>query len=512
VTAPPLAPSSTKLERLIAIASALAAAGAWIVYARQDLVLSHYDAKAHLVVARRVIDSLTPGWQQIGAVWLPLPHLMNLLPTQIDLFYRTGAFASFVSMACFAITAVTAARIVVAVTGSGAGAVVSAALLVLNPNLIYLHVTPMTEPMSIAATFLAVLWLYECVVASRSAPPAPLRVPSKLKLVLFAAAWTRYEAWLILASAIAAAGYAQWRGGRTFRDAAQAIAKLAVWPATAIVVFLIHSRLTTGSWFVSGGFFELDEYYDGLAWRSVVAVWWGTHQLTGYVIETVALVTAAILVYRAGREPSAAPLLIPVALFTAALLPFYAFFEGHPYRVRYMVPLAAACAVLGGIAVGLVSRPEQRRHTPVLGPALAALLIGSSMVESPPWNTGAPMLTEAQWDAPRSVERRAVTKCLATGYRGERIFASMSSLAHYMQELSRDGFAIADFVHEGNGPLWFDGLERGAARQAGWLLAEEQSEGGDAVARQIRAHPAFARGMTRVCEGGGVALYRRSAD
>ena len=46
---------------------------AW-VYAGAGLTLSHYDAKAHLVVARRVIDSLTPGWKQIGAVWLPLPH------------------------------------------------------------------------------------------------------------------------------------------------------------------------------------------------------------------------------------------------------------------------------------------------------------------------------------------------------------------------------------------------------------------------------------------------------
>ncbi len=29
--------------------------------------LSHYDARGHLIVARRVLDSITPGWQQIGA-------------------------------------------------------------------------------------------------------------------------------------------------------------------------------------------------------------------------------------------------------------------------------------------------------------------------------------------------------------------------------------------------------------------------------------------------------------
>jgi len=60
-------------------------------YAREGLTLSHYDAKAHLVVARRILDSLTPEYSQIGAVWLPLPHILNLLPVQIDAFYRTGA-------------------------------------------------------------------------------------------------------------------------------------------------------------------------------------------------------------------------------------------------------------------------------------------------------------------------------------------------------------------------------------------------------------------------------------
>ena len=41
--------------------AAVIGTAAWVAYYRADLVLSHYDAKAHLVVARRVIDNLTPG-------------------------------------------------------------------------------------------------------------------------------------------------------------------------------------------------------------------------------------------------------------------------------------------------------------------------------------------------------------------------------------------------------------------------------------------------------------------
>ncbi len=87
----------------------------------------------------------------------------------------------------------------------------------------------------------------------------------------------------------------------------------------------------------------------------------------------------------------------------------------------------------------------------------------------------------------------------------------MASLAHYMQELSHEGFDIADFVNEGNGTIWDTALETGPAPHAGWMLVEEESEGGDVLAQAIRRDPTFARGMTRVCEGGGVALYKRSS-
>ena len=88
-----------RTARSVAIAVALAGLGAAFYYAQLGLTLSHYDAKGHLVVARRIIDSLTPGWRQIGAVWLPLPHLLNFLPVQIDAFYRSGASGVAISIA-----------------------------------------------------------------------------------------------------------------------------------------------------------------------------------------------------------------------------------------------------------------------------------------------------------------------------------------------------------------------------------------------------------------------------
>ena len=485
------------VPRLLAVAAVITGIAAWIVCSRADLVLAHYDAKAHLVVSRRVFDNITPGWQQIGAVWLPLPHLLQILPAQVDLFYRTGAAASAISIASFGVTAYAAASLVLAVTGSTTGAIAAVALLALNPNLLYLQSTPMTEPLLLAVSWLVILWLYEWVVQDRD------DVPRRLGWALVAATRTRYEAWAIVGAALVAAVYAMWRRGATMAQLRRRTIRVGIWPAAAVVGFLVNSRITVGTWFVSDGFYVPDPTYQGQAWRTLVALWWGTHQMSGYAVEIFALVVAAALsahvLFRRG-DPA---LLIPVALLAAAALPMSAFFDGHPFRIRYMIPLVAASATLGGIGVGFAHR---------WGPIVAAVLVASAVMESPPWDARAPMIVEAQMDRSNSAGRRRVTACLAPDYHGEKILASMGSLAHYMQELSQAGFTIADFVNEGNGTIWELALESGPAAHAGWMLADEQAEGGDVLAERIRREPAFADRMVPVCEGGGVRLYRREPD
>ncbi|MBP1606622.1 MAG: hypothetical protein H6Q08_1996, partial [Acidobacteria bacterium] len=132
-----------------AFASAAWGAAAAVYYDAVGLSLSHYDAKAHLVVARRIFDSLTPGWEQVGAVWLPLPHLLNALPVQVDAFYRTGASATALSVAAFAAAVGALTWIVARATGSAGAAMVAALVIGTDPNVLYLQATPMTEPLLI---------------------------------------------------------------------------------------------------------------------------------------------------------------------------------------------------------------------------------------------------------------------------------------------------------------------------------------------------------------------------
>ena len=137
-------------------------------------------------------------------------------------------------------------------------------------------------------------------------------------------------------------------------------------------------------------------------------------------------------------------------------------------------------------------------------PSVAAVWLVATLR---PLDPQAPMVQEAQWDRPFSLGRQHVTACLMREYHGERILASMGSLAHYMQELSREGIRIRDFVHEGNLPYWQEAIESPKDR-VGWILVEERAEGGDVLAARTRESSEFLTGFTRVCADGGVALYK----
>jgi hypothetical protein len=495
------------LPAIVAAATLLGVAAA-IRYARLDLALSHYDARGHLVVARRIIDSITPGWQQIGAVWLPLPHLINALPVQIDTFYRTGASAIAISIASFAVATGAIAWSVARLTGSalvgGAGALVFA----LNPNVLYLQATPMTEPLLMALTVASIALLMAYCDPQVGTSPIHHRngltthtgaISATAVGVVFAlACLTRYEAWPVTFGSLGAAVWVLWRQGVPAGQAARRIWRVARFPAAAVIAFTIFSRIVIGAWFASG-FFVPENPAQGRPWEAVKEIAWGLRELSGPGVTAVAIAGALLLAWTALARREQSARLLPLALIGTAAVPWSAFVDGHPYRIRYMVPLIAAQAICAAAALGMWRRAR------VLAAAILLLLV---VYELRPLDQSAPMIVEAQWDRPNAAARAAVTACLREGYRGDSIMASMGSLGHYMQDLSRAGFSIRDFLHEGNGDIWLNALHS-PRPFAGWILIEEKAEGGDMLAQIAREHPAFLDGYERACDGAGLALYRR---
>lgn len=481
----------------LAVAAVAAALGtvAAVHYWHLDLTSSHYDAKGHLVVARRILDSLNPGWVQIGAVWLPLPHLLNALPVQIDVLYRTGWSAVAMSIAAYGLTAGLLFRIIAETTGSRLAAGIGTLVFLLSPDVLYLQATPMTEPLLMA---LATGAVWAC---GRAFAAPSRRTVRTAGLLVAAACLTRYEAWPITAALFGLAALGLRHGGWGHREVLGRIWPVAVYPAVAIAAFLVLGRASTGSWFTTSGFFVPENVATGRPLKAVLSVWWGAHQLTSYALASLALAGLVLGLWQALRQRRALTIL-PLALVAAGALPAYAFYTGHPFRIRYMVPLVPVV----GLGVGLLVGAARGRRWRL---AVASVSLVALVTAFEPFDRHAPMVAEAQWDTPNRQARRAVTTHLVAQWDGELVLASMGSLAHYMQELSAAGFDLADFIHEGNGEIW-DAASEHPGRHVSWVLVEERAEGGDVLAQRASARPQFLADFERVAEGGGVALFRRS--
>jgi hypothetical protein len=481
-----------KVPLALGVLTALLGAVAASHYSQAGLTLAHYDAKAHLVVARRILDSITPNWEQIGAVWLPLPHLINLLPTQLDFFYRTGLFAIALSIACHAVGAGAIAATILALTSSRAGAITGATLFALNPNVLYLQSTPMTEPLLFALVLLQIYFFSRWL-------DGDLRVPTAAGWVTVLACLTRYEAWPITAACFVTSAFAWWRRGQPLRALLPVYARLAVYPTLTVIAFMIFSRITVGEWFVSGGFFVPDPTVQGQPGVVMQKITEGAIALGGRWLVRFGMVATAVVAVLALAAPARSAMLIALSVFAAVALPVSAYLSGHPFRDRYQIPLIVANAVAVGIGVGLLRRP---------GLIVAPVVIALVLIEAQPFDDAAPMVREAQLDQ-RAAGRQQVTACLRERYRGGAVMASMGALGHYMHEMSAAGFNIRDFLHEGNGPVWDSAFTRGPAPLVEWVLIEEEAEGGDAIVTRARQFPALLEGFERLCASGGVALYHR---
>jgi hypothetical protein len=378
-------------------------------------------------------------------------------------------------------------------TGSRAGAMLCGALLALNPNILYLQSTPMTEPLLIALLMSGAMSMHAWASEGGS------RWRRAAGWSLAAACLTRYEAWPFTGAVLAIAPWARWRAGESLLCIARDASIIALYPVVAVLLFLVNSKLSIGHWFVTGGFYVPDPRLQSHVFTVTSAVWWGAWQLGSLTVLAGGTVASVMLVALALRDRHRTALVVPLALFAVAALPWYAYFEGHPFRIRYMVPLVAAAVAAVSLGVGVLPRQLQA--------VSAALVLTGVLVTTRPFDPRAAMVMEAQWDRPNSRARQEVTACLPLDTPRPTIMASMGSLAHYMQELSVAGFGIRDFLHEGNGDIWLAALN-GPARYVGWMLIEERAEGGDMLNQRAARDSGFLAGFDRVCAGGGVALYR----
>jgi hypothetical protein len=176
---------------VIALLAAISAIASWWCLQR-GYILYFGDAEAHLNIARRILDSRTPGPEQIGTGWLPLPHVLMIPFVARDSWWHSGLAGAIPSSGCFVIAGTFLFAAARRVFASNPAAVCSTMLFALNPNMLYLQATPMTEPLflaSVAALLWATLWFRD------SQSPLALLAAA---IASNAASLARYEGWFLI--------------------------------------------------------------------------------------------------------------------------------------------------------------------------------------------------------------------------------------------------------------------------------------------------------------------------
>lgn len=375
----------------------------FLIYLRHFDLLLYGDAVAHINIARRVFDSLTPGITQLGTVWLPLPHLAMLPFVISDRLWQSGIAGSIPSMAAYIIAGVGIFRLVrsglCSTNPPDARARVSAWLATLifaaNPNLIYLQATAMTESLYLCFFVWSLVYFTEFVDAEQRATSASPSL-TKCGLCIIAACFTRYDGWF-LAAILGAAVLALTVRHRVGR--------------LKVVKFLLLASAGPSLWLAYNAIFYRNplEFLNGpysaeAIERSSSAPWHpGTHNFlvaASYFLKAaqanvaqgnwgrlwlLALLGATALILLLERR------LWPLLLLWAPL-PFYALsiaYAGVPvylpawwpftyYNVRYGVQLLPAFAVMAAVLIAFSLRLSTQARVRTIISASAILLVAVS--------------------------------------------------------------------------------------------------------------------------------------
>jgi len=216
-----------------------------IVWSWQNGAMLNYgDAVAHLHIARRVLDSHRPGFTQLGSVWLPLPHLLMIPFVQVYAWWANGVAGLIPSMLAYLAGCAGIYRLARRWL-SPVSSALALTFFALNPNMLYLQTTAMTEPLFVCEMVWVAVWLVEWRASLDEAPERSDRLVWMIAIALVAAVYTRYDGWIMALVAWVAMGVVLLRRGQ--------LGSRAFWLASALVVaaplaWFVYNAAAFGDW------------------------------------------------------------------------------------------------------------------------------------------------------------------------------------------------------------------------------------------------------------------------
>ncbi len=213
-------------------------------------MINYGDAIAHLHIARRVFDSRTPRFSELGSVWLPLPHIL-LLPFVQNYSWWASGLAGVVPSALAYIASCIGIYRLARNWLRPAAAALALIFFALNPNLLYLQTTAMTEPLFLCEFIWIVVWLVEWR-SHLDVGPFPKGCGLQgIAIALIAAIFTRYDGWIIALiawSGIAITLFRRTAAGDRSRLAAPFFWLASIAVAAAPILWFAYNSVCFGDW------------------------------------------------------------------------------------------------------------------------------------------------------------------------------------------------------------------------------------------------------------------------
>jgi hypothetical protein len=523
----------------LALVSALAlllSVVAFVWFYRRGDILLYGDAVAHLNIARRLTDARNPGWDQIGTVWLPFPHLLVAPFVMNDWLWRTGIGGSIPSMFAY-VLGVTGIFRLVRARASRAAASLAAVLYGFNPSLLYMQSTAMTETIYLAAVIWSLVYFDDFLRGIFTGLPGSIpvipawRAIERCGICLTAAVFTRYDGWIVafIVGLCAVSAAIRWlfthpprqESRRLFRSVISFLLLLALCP----VLWLAHNYKTTGhplDW-LNGPYSAKaiekhsarpgDPPYPGKDHMVVAAQYFlkaarmntaeGSRQNWPILLATAGVLIGAFHLRRF------APLLL---LWIP--LPFYAYSVAYGsvpifvpewwpfsyYNVRYGLELLPAIAVFSAIIPWSISRLHRRALTIAVTSALFLIVFlaanssawcFSTRSQNRDWGRKwmIPVCYREAWANSRSrlqLESQ-IAEVLMTIPRNSTVLMYTSDYAGAIQ---RAGIHFDHVISESTFKAW-DSARSAPFAGADYIVAVE----GDPVAEAVRINP---RGLTKI--------------
>jgi hypothetical protein len=484
------------LTRITAVISL----GALIFYYRQGALLLYGDAVAHINIARRVFDSRTPSLLQLGTVWLPLPHLLDIPFIVNDHMWQTGLGASVPSMAAYVVGTLGVFRLVRGLASRSA-AWVAAMVYALNPNLIYMQATAMTESLYLAFFVWSAVYFAEFVRNARENAERSGKSLKKCGLMVSAAMLVRYDGWFLAAVIATAVLGVLWRQ-RLFAPALRrSFATFILLTGLTGALFLAYNFLVFGNAleFANGpnSAHAIQERsktatmptYPGektprdatLQFLKTCRLNMAEGQYESWIF-AVALVALLAAVYFSRRYLVWTILLVPVPFYILCIawgsVPIYQphWWPYSYYNVRYGLQLLPAVAVFFALACEFLGNFISSTRVNLA----AALLIAISYFSV--WQNKPICLREAQVNGR---ERLAFEQQLADALKSLPKSASlMMDCSSHPGAMQMAGIPFRRVLRESNHPAWENALAH-PGQSADYVIAFP----GDAVASAVNRFP-----------------------